>query len=89
MTTADCLFKIGFNCYNCRMSEVVDTICPGEDEDHDFTDDELERMTLRPGIERALDKEHGKVMKKMEVEMGDLSNLEGSKSSWKSTLGLE
>lgn len=38
-----------------------------EDED-DLTDDELERMKLRPNLERALAKEHSKAFHRTQTE---------------------
>ena len=83
LNSADMFYRIAYNVYNCRLSEVVDIICPGEDDD-EYTDEELERMKLRPGIERVLDKEHLKAMKNMEVEMGNYDK----KTSWRNSFGM-
>lgn len=78
LNTVDCFYRIGYNIYNCRLAEVVDIICPSDDDtDRDFTEEELDRMKLRPGIEKALEKEHGRAMKKMELEMGDRNEIKG------------
>jgi len=82
-----CFRGILYNLYHCRFAEVVDIICPGEDDEHDFTEEELDRMKLRPGIERALEKEHGKAMKKMEIEMNNLVKDQGTRS-WKNAFGF-
>ncbi len=36
----------------------------------DYTDEEMERMKVRPGIERALDVEHSKVLRRVGIDMG-------------------
>jgi hypothetical protein len=44
-----------------------------DDEDdtmEDYTDEEMERMKVRPGIERALDVEHSKVLRRVGIDMG-------------------
>lgn len=88
LNAASCFSLICFNLYHCRLAEVVDTLFPGEDDEHDFTEEELEKMKLRPGIERALEREHGKAMKKMEIEMGNLETGNGSDKSWRKAFGL-
>jgi hypothetical protein len=49
------------------------------DED-EYTEEELERMNLRPGIERALDIEHRKALRKVGVEMNMIKPKNGSGS---------
>lgn len=56
LSTLDCVSKLCTSLYHCRLSEAADAICPGEEE-VEYTDAELERMKLRPGISRALDVE--------------------------------
>ena len=41
-------------------------------EEEEYTDDEVERMRLRPGIERALDVEHRKALRKVGIEMNKI-----------------
>lgn len=70
LNTLDCTGRLCYNLYQCRLGEVLGILCPGDDDDNDdYTDEELQRMTLRPGIGRALDVEHGKAMKKLTMEM--------------------
>jgi hypothetical protein len=49
------------------------------DED-EYTEEELERMNLRPGIERALDIEHRKALRKVGVEMNMIKPKNGGGS---------
>jgi len=44
----------------------------------EYTEEELERMNLRPGIERALDTEHRKALRKVGVEMNMIKPKNGS-----------
>jgi hypothetical protein len=39
------------------------------DDEDDLTDDELERMKLRPNLERALGKEHSKAFHRTEMDL--------------------
>jgi len=68
--TVNCIYSIIFNLYHCRLGELPGIICGGAElEEDEYTEEELERMTLRPGIERALDTEHRKALRKVGVEM--------------------
>lgn len=72
LATIECSGKVCYNLYACRLGEVLDALCCSggdDDDDNDFTEEEMERMTLRPGIGRALDVEHGKAMRKLDMEM--------------------
>ncbi len=68
--TVNCVFSIIYNLYHCRLGEIPAIICGANNlEEDEYTDEELERMNLRPGIERALDVEHRKALRKVGVEM--------------------
>jgi len=47
-------------------------VCASELEEEEYTDEEIERMRLRPGIERALDVEHRKALRKVGIEMNKI-----------------
>ena len=66
----DCAWKIIYNCYHCRLSEIPNVVWAGDyvDDDDAYTEEELENMKCRPGIERALDVEHERSMSKMKKE---------------------
>ncbi len=66
----DCVWKIIYNCYRCRLSEIPNIVWTGgEDDDEDaYTDQELQNMKPRPGIERALDVEHKRSMNRLRKE---------------------
>ncbi len=50
-----------------------------DDTMEDYTDEEMERMKLRPGIERALDVEHSKAVRRVGIEMKTKSKIEFGK----------
>lgn len=62
--TLECIWKICYNLYHCRLGEIHDALCAIDDED-DYTEQELQTMKLRPGIEKALTVEHNRAIKKM------------------------
>lgn len=62
-----CLWKTTISLYRCQLGEIRPIACAEDDED--YTDEELARMQLRPGIERALQVEHGRVLRKTEIEL--------------------
>ena len=59
--------QVGFvlNLYNSCVTLSLISGCP-------FVDEEIERMRLRPGIERALDVEHRKALRKVGIEMNKI-----------------
>lgn len=63
LNTLDCIWKLIYNLYHCRLNEIPTVVCATDDED-DYTEQELLTMKLRPGIGRALEVEHQKSMKK-------------------------
>ena len=80
--TVNCVYRVMFNLYHCRLGELPGIICGGSElEEDEYTEEELERMTLRPGIERALDTEHRKALRKVGVEMNMIKPKNGSGKS--------
>jgi hypothetical protein len=76
--TVNCVYLIIFNLYHCRLGELPGIICGGSElEEDEYTEEELERMTLRPGIEGALDREHRKALRKVGVEMNMIKPKNG------------
>jgi len=80
--TVSCVYSIIYNLYHCRLGEIPGIICGGSSEldEDEYTEEELERMNLRPGIERALDIEHRKALRKVGVEMNMIKPKNGSGS---------
>ena len=80
--TVSCVYSIVYNLYHCRLGEIPGIICGGSAEisEDEYTEEELERMNLRPGIERALDVEHRKALRKVGVEMNMIKTKNGSKA---------
>ncbi len=77
--TVSCVYSIIYNLYHCRLGEIPGIICGGSELTEDeYTEEELERMNLRPGIERALDTEHRKALRKVGVEMNMIKPKNGS-----------
>ncbi|KAL7539186.1 hypothetical protein ACHAXR_009087, partial [Thalassiosira sp. AJA248-18] len=70
--TINCIYKLIYNLYHCRLSEIPQVVFASELEDDEYTDEEIERMRLRPGIERALDVEHRKALRKVGIEMNKI-----------------
>mmetsp|Transcript_8439 Transcript_8439/g.19817 ORF Transcript_8439/g.19817 Transcript_8439/m.19817 type:complete len:356 (+) Transcript_8439:127-1194(+) len=81
--TVHCIWKVVYNLYHCRLGDIPQVVFASELEEEDFTDEELERMTLRPGIERALDVEHRKALRKVGIEMNKIK-VKGKKKSGQS-----
>ena len=82
--TVNCVYSIIFNLYHCRLGELPGIICGGSElEEDEYTEEELERMTLRPGIEGALDREHRKALRKVGVEMNMIKPKNGGKGKAK------
>eukprot|EP00979_Chaetoceros_neogracilis_P015009 scaffold5222_cov282-Chaetoceros_neogracile.AAC.24 len=63
INTLDCFCRIIYNLYHCRLNEIP-TVVSAEDDDDEYTEQELQNMKLRPGIGKALDVEHRKSMRK-------------------------
>lgn len=71
--TVACVYGVIYNLYHCRLGDIPQVVCAtDEDVMDDYTDEELERMKLRPGIERALDVEHRKTLRKVGIEMNKI-----------------
>lgn len=71
--SVSCVYGVIYNLYHCRLSEIPQVVFASEMEDgEDYTDEELERMRLRPGIERALDVEHRKALRKVGIEINKI-----------------
>jgi len=68
----NCIYKVIYNLYHCRLSEIPQVVFASELEEDEYTDEEIERMRLRPGIERALDVEHRKALRKVGIEMNKI-----------------
>lgn len=82
LTTVSCIYKVIYNLYHCRLGEIPQVVFASEFEnDDELTDEELERMKLRPGIERALDVEHRKALRKVGIEMNKIKVNNGLQSS--------
>jgi hypothetical protein len=67
----DCIWKIFYNCYKCRLSEIPNVVWAGNEETDDedaYTELELQNMKCRPGIERAMEVEHQRSMNKLKRE---------------------
>jgi len=62
INTLDCLWKLVYNLYHCRLNEIPSVTSAVDDDD--YTEQELLTMKLRPGIGRALEVEHHKSMMK-------------------------
>jgi hypothetical protein len=61
-------YLVGYNLYYCRLGEIPPIVCAMDDED-DLSDEEIERMKLRPGIGKALEKEHKKCVDRSLLEV--------------------
>lgn len=70
--TLHCLWRVIYNLYHCRLGDVNNAVFSTELEEDEYTDEEIERMRLRPGIERALDVEHRKALRKVGIEMNKI-----------------
>lgn len=67
INTSKTAWSIAFNLYHCRLGEIPPIVCAMDDED-DLSDDEIERMKPRPGIDKALQIEHRKAMARTSIE---------------------
>lgn len=70
--TFHCLWGVIYNLYHCRLGEVAHVAFSTELEEDEYTDEEIEHMRLRPGIEKALDVEHRKALRKVGIEMNKI-----------------
>jgi len=62
--TLDCLYRLVYNCYHCRLNEIPTVVCAEDGDEDAYTEQELHSMKLRPGVGRALEVEHHKAMRK-------------------------
>jgi hypothetical protein len=76
--TIHCVYKLLYNIYHCRLGNIPEILHP-HDDDTDYTDEELERMGPRPGIEQSLEREHHRAMKKVGIEMSSKNSNENKK----------
>ena len=70
--TVNCIYKVIYNLYHCRLGDIPQVVFASELEEEEYTEEEIERMRLRPGIERALDVEHRKALRKVGIEMNKI-----------------
>jgi len=70
--TVNCIYKVMYNLYHCRLGDIPQVVFASELEEEEYTDEEIERMRLRPGIERALNVEHRKALRKVGIEMNKI-----------------
>jgi len=70
--TVNCIYKVMYNLYHCRLGDIPQVVFASELEEEEYTEEEIERMRLRPGIERALDVEHRKALRKVGIEMNKI-----------------
>ena len=76
--TINSVYKLLYNIYHCRLGNIPEILHP-HDDDTDYTDEELERMGPRPGIEQSLEREHHRAMKKVGIEMSSKNSNEHKK----------
>lgn len=77
LNSTRCVYRMVYNIYHCRLGALTRNLFTEDEEQYgkDYSDEELERMKARPGLESAMDAEHGKAMKRLNnVEMGKLHN---------------
>jgi hypothetical protein len=81
VNTLDCIWKIIYNCYKCQLSEIPNVVWSGgvDDNEESYTEQELQRMKCRPGIERALEVEHQRSMNKLRNEFKKKKTEMGNK----------
>ena len=70
--TVNCIYKVIYNLYHCRLGDIPQVVFASELEEDEYTEEEIGRMRLRPGIERALDVEHRKALRKVGIEMNKI-----------------
>ena len=79
--TARCTGRVLYNVYHCRLGEIPPIVCATDDDDDEYTDEELERMQPRPGIARALENEHRKAYRRTTEDETHETYHNGVKSS--------
>lgn len=84
INTLDCIFKLMYNLYHCRLNEIPTVVC-AEDDDDEYTEQELQTMKLRPGIGRALEVEHHKAMKKTSQQVNTAKAVRSKQNRKKSS----
>lgn len=62
-----CLWMVLYNMYKCRLGEIPSVVCATDDftDEDPYTEQELQTMKCRPGIENALEREHSRSMMKL------------------------
>ena len=90
LRTVHCTGMVIYNLYHCRLGDIPRVVFASEydgDDDDDYTDEEIERMRPRAGIERALDVEHRRALRKVGIELNKIraTGSNGTKASGKST----
>eukprot|EP00804_Cyclotella_cryptica_P003962 CCRYP_013887-RA/>CCRYP_013887-RA protein AED:0.03 eAED:0.03 QI:186/1/1/1/0/0/2/101/282 len=79
LATVSCICKVMYNLYHCRLGDIPQVVFASDfEDDEELTDQDLERMKLRPGIERALDVEHRKALRKVGIEMKRIKVVKGT-----------
>ncbi|KAL7468834.1 hypothetical protein ACHAXS_009068 [Conticribra weissflogii] len=80
--TVACVYGVIYNLYHCRLGDIPQVVCAADEDVMEvYTDEELERMKLRPGIERALDVEHRKALRKVGIEMNKIKICNKTKTN--------
>ena len=80
INTLECACKVIYNLYHCRLSEIP-TVVSAEDDDDEYTEQELQSMKLRPGIAKALDVEHHKSMRRTAQQIKTLKAAKAKQSA--------
>ena len=67
LNTFYCLWMILYNMYRCRLGEIPSVVCASDEyaDEDPYTEQELQTMQCRPGIENALEREHARSMRKL------------------------
>lgn len=63
-----CIWMIIYNIYKCRLGEIPSVVCASDEyagDEDPYTEQELQTMVCRPGIENALEREHSRAMVKL------------------------
>lgn len=83
LNAVNCIYKVIYSLYHCRLGDIPQVVFASELEEDEYTDEELEHMRLRPGIERALDVEHRKALRKVGIEMNKIKVTTATKNGAK------
>ena len=75
LCAVNCISKVIYNLYHCRLVDIPQVVFASELEEDEYTDEDIKRMRLRPRIERALEVEHRKALRKAGIEMGKIRAL--------------